>query len=209
MSSKAEPTPDPQDPGLDLPPELIPESEAIDWVDIHSNYGGGILEYWDAVRMGFPVFGKKSPEADFELIPLEDRSRCRWERGTGIVYSPTWFDRMVCRADLEAHWPDKWKSTAEQFQRSLLDIVQNEIRNALPPPRDLLKHRGGRPSRFDWDLFWIEITRYADTDGLPVRAKLHRHMMNYCAERWGDDAPSDSTVRERLARLYEILGLND
>jgi hypothetical protein len=203
MSSKVEPVGRPQSPALDLPSDLIPESEAINWVNKNGDFG--VLEYRDAVQKGFSLYGKKSPKTDLELIPLEVRSRCSWARGKGLIFNPSWFDRMVRRADLEARWPDQWKPLTEQFKRSVIDIVRAEIPNALPP--DLLKQPGGRPPKFNWDLFWIEITRYADTEGLPVRSKLHRHMMEYCAEQWGDKSPGDSTVRVKLAQLYGILGL--
>ena len=61
----------------------------------------------------------------------------------------------------------------------------------------------GRPPKFTWDAFWCHIVEIADTpDGLPMdRAELQRHMMDWCAEQWADDAPTDSTVREKLAKL--------
>jgi hypothetical protein len=66
---------------------------------------------------------------------------------------------------------------------------------------------GGRPPKVDWDLFWCEIVRLANRpDGLPEeRGALQRYMMDFCAQTWGDDAPGESTVRERLAKLDEVL----
>jgi len=66
------------------------------------------------------------------------------------------------------------------------------------------RNLGGRPPKFTWDAFWCHIVEIANTpDGLPPdRTELQRHMMDWCAEQWGDAAPSDSTVREKLAKLY-------
>jgi hypothetical protein len=63
---------------------------------------------------------------------------------------------------------------------------------------------GGRPPKIDWDLFWIEIVWRANTpDGLPEeRAALHKQMMQFCADRWGEEAPGDSTVRDKLSKLF-------
>jgi hypothetical protein len=83
--------------------------------------------------------------------------------------------------------------------------VPPEFKTAMPSdiePLPYPKRRGGRPPKFEWDLFWCEVVRVADTpDGLPERIKLHKHMLEYCSKKWGDDAPADSTIREKLAKL--------
>ena len=61
---------------------------------------------------------------------------------------------------------------------------------------------GGRPPKFEWRLFDREMLRIANLDGLPNRAELQRRMLDFSHLTWGDDAPGDSTVRERIAGLY-------
>jgi hypothetical protein len=69
-------------------------------------------------------------------------------------------------------------------------------------------HKGGRPVKYDWDLFSAQVIYIANLpDGLPARPELHRQMMDWCAERWGDNAPADSMVRDRLARLLRLTQL--
>jgi hypothetical protein len=65
------------------------------------------------------------------------------------------------------------------------------------------RNRGGRPPKFEWDLFRAEVTYYADLNNLPDRRTLHQYMMDYCNKMWGDSAPADSTVREKLGTLYD------
>jgi hypothetical protein len=63
-------------------------------------------------------------------------------------------------------------------------------------------NRGGRPAVWDWDAFNREVVRLANTiNGLPPRAELQRHMLDWCEQTWGE-SPAESTVRERIARIY-------
>jgi hypothetical protein len=56
--------------------------------------------------------------------------------------------------------------------------------------------------KFDWDPFWIEIVRMANTaDGLPEdREELHRYMTDFCAARFSDP-PHATAIRDKLAML--------
>lgn len=62
----------------------------------------------------------------------------------------------------------------------------------------------GRPTKWDWDGFWIEACRLANTpDGLPeCRADFTRHMQSWFADNNGGDSPSDSEIKEKARRLY-------
>ncbi len=65
---------------------------------------------------------------------------------------------------------------------------------------------GGRPKEYDWDAFAREIVRRANTpDGLPDRARLTRDMAQWCIDTWGKQ-PADSTLRERVSKLYPLEG---
>jgi hypothetical protein len=68
------------------------------------------------------------------------------------------------------------------------------------------KNKGGAPIQYDWDAFWCQIVEIANTpDGLPERNELHRTMMDWWNDRLGDNAPSDSMVRDKLSMLYAAL----
>jgi hypothetical protein len=76
-------------------------------------------------------------------------------------------------------------------------------RGSPMPSRNL----GGRPSKFDWEGYWIEIVKLANTpDGLPDRPKLRHHMQEFISNNWHAQ-PEESEIRKRLARLYEKLGI--
>ena len=64
------------------------------------------------------------------------------------------------------------------------------------------RNAGGRPPKYDWDEFNREVVRRANTpDGLPDRNMLTRDMREWCIQHWGDE-PSDSLLRERIAKIY-------
>ncbi len=69
------------------------------------------------------------------------------------------------------------------------------------PPRNT----GGRSSRPDWDIFWVEVARYAALNGLDpqYRRELQQHMARWAAENMTDPVPDDATIRGRLRLLYE------
>jgi hypothetical protein len=121
-----------------------------------------------------------------------------------------------------------WKErpiVIELFATDLQRIWWNDTTAATPPPpasaqtsesargrvsavaepalaHGVQRNVGGRPPKYDWDAFAREIVRLANTpDGLPKREELHRYMLDWCEKAWGD-APAESTVRERIARLY-------
>lgn len=64
--------------------------------------------------------------------------------------------------------------------------------------------RGGRPPKYKWDEFYLELIRLANTpDGLPEKqADLERHMAEWCALAWGQE-PAPSVIRSKLAPLYK------
>jgi hypothetical protein len=63
------------------------------------------------------------------------------------------------------------------------------------------KASGGRPPKFAWDDFWIEIVRIAELDGVPDRQELHRRMVEFVLN-WPEQ-PEESEIRKRLSKLYK------
>src|SRR4051794_5920971 len=78
-------------------------------------------------------------------------------------------------------------SAQKQIWQKLVDAPDPSFIKPTPSKR---KNLGGRPPKFNWDAFWCHIVEIANTpDGLPDRAELQRHMMDWCAEQW-DDTPA-------------------
>jgi hypothetical protein len=60
----------------------------------------------------------------------------------------------------------------------------------------------GRPRKYDWDSFYVEIAVLADLDGMPeTQADLERLMADWCNENW-EDQPSESMVRSKISSIY-------
>ena len=63
--------------------------------------------------------------------------------------------------------------------------------------------RRGRPPKYDWQAFMVEVVRTANTpDGLPERqVDLENIMLQWCQDKWGVQ-PSTSTIREKISPCY-------
>ena len=62
--------------------------------------------------------------------------------------------------------------------------------------------RRGRPPKFNWPAFYVEIAVQADLDGLPEKqAELERVMADWCSLTWGE-VPGESTLRHALSPIY-------
>jgi hypothetical protein len=59
-----------------------------------------------------------------------------------------------------------------------------------------------RPPKFNWDQFWLEVVRIANTaDGLPEdRGELQRRIVDFCVTRFSDP-PGAAAIRDKLAML--------
>lgn len=66
----------------------------------------------------------------------------------------------------------------------------------------------GKPARYDWDAFWVEVCRRVHEEGLPdTQGALVRHMLDWFAET-GRDVPDDSTVKKKIAPLWRALAIS-
>src|SRR6266496_2131542 len=86
--------------------------------------------------------------------------------------------------------PNRTKSSAADFSQSI-------------------GRKGGRPKEFDWDEIWIEICRHIHDKGVPkTQAELVRAVQKICELRF-EHQPSDSTLKPKIRRLFEVLGLDE
>jgi hypothetical protein len=78
-----------------------------------------------------------------------------------------------------------------------------ESESALPA-----KSKGGRPREYDWDALTIEVIRIANSlDGLPeTQTELIEQLLQWCENTWGKQ-PADSSVKSRVSKIYNELGL--
>ena len=117
---------------------------------------------------------------------------------------------LVAREDLRAFAERKRQHPAFLFD-TLLSEAESEGMKPQSLPRedaDSGKSRGGRPQEYDWDAFTIEIIRLANTpDGLPPKqADLIGQMLQWCENQW-EKQPAESSVKSRISRIYNRLGL--
>ena len=68
------------------------------------------------------------------------------------------------------------------------------------PSADPIKEN--RPGKFNWDQFWIEVVRIANTSkGLPAdKVELQRRMVDFCVTKFSDP-PGAAVIRDKLALL--------
>jgi hypothetical protein len=75
--------------------------------------------------------------------------------------------------------------------------------------KPVVKDKGGRPPKFDWRPFDIEIVRIANSaDGLPEKSEnLVRRMIGFVdSPAWDQEPPHENTIRERVRQMYQGLG---
>jgi hypothetical protein len=108
-----------------------------------------------------------------------------------------------CRIDvLWQHVLEQLNAPTALLMRQLLKEAKEEAAVSAGEKRSA--PQGGRPPKYDWDAFWIEIAIYAALNNLEEghRSELQTHMMKWAAEHWADP-PEDATIRGRLRKLYE------
>ena len=60
------------------------------------------------------------------------------------------------------------------------------------------------PLKFNWDQFWVEIVRMANTpEGLPEDSgELYRYMADFCAARFSNP-PGEARIRDKLVMVQQ------
>ena len=114
------------------------------------------------------------------------------------------------------HALEEYARSKRQFPAFLFDTLmpgQEELNNLAHTPSKPMadsiapsKNRGGRPQKYDWDQFTMEIIRIANApDGLPeTRAKLTELMLQWFADNFGEE-PAESSVKTRISKIYSYL----
>jgi len=93
----------------------------------------------------------------------------------------------------------------DQVERLWPGLLTQDNAEPMPQPEPSKAHRnaGGRPEKYDWWSFAVEVARRANTpDGLPERHILTRDMTDWCATHWAEE-PAPSLLRDRIADFYK------
>ena len=115
--------------------------------------------------------------------------------------------------------PSFLHNTFLELEVSEVNVELWENDNLVHPPSPIVvksqraNHRGGAPERFPWDEFDFHLVEIANgIDGLPTgygaQANLKDLMLQWCSDNW-DRPPAESTVKDRIAKLYRQLDLAD
>ena len=64
---------------------------------------------------------------------------------------------------------------------------------------------GGRPPKWDWDAFWVEICRIVYLDGVPsTQAEMVRKIQEWFVQQV-DAVPADSEIKKRVSKLFRVI----
>jgi hypothetical protein len=102
-----------------------------------------------------------------------------------------------------------WEPVAISFiELNTYDVVsrfcEGSVGGSGEAPK-IAKNPGGRPRKYNWDDFYIELIRLANNpDGLPERDELNRHMNDWCANNFVKQ-PEGSQIRNRLYGVLKAI----
>ncbi len=119
---------------------------------------------------------------------------------------------IVRRADLEAFgrkrnlFPRFLFDTLAPFAEPEPAWMTTKTKPIQPSEQPIHPNRGGRPREYDWDRFFLEIIRKANTpDGLPEKqADLIKEMLTWFRNTF-DSEPAESAVKGRISKIYQYL----
>src|SRR5262249_5813813 len=108
-----------------------------------------------------------------------------------------------------AHLIDRSEQPNAADQRAtsggVVPLTPTELTSERQDLNASARNRGGRPAKYDWEAFYCEIIKRANTvDGLPDRAELTANMKEWCQNEWNAEPP-DSLVRDKIAKVYNVL----
>ena len=154
------------------------------------------LEYWRTPESVNVLHGKTKGGLIWEL------EGCEYYPVVPILPEPTlsklFPDSGFMENNMPVVWPEGWKFSPKQSQ---LDDASSAA-SVLPVQT---KNVGGRPLKFDWDDFWIEVVRFVADSGLAddARVECQKHMLSWTAKKW-DTPPAESTIRQKLVKVFSV-----
>jgi hypothetical protein len=113
-----------------------------------------------------------------------------WDEGI-VTIEPSWAGSPAATLPVYPLF-----SLGEVCRHFHIDIQQDET-----APR----RRGGRPTKYDWDAFWVEVCRRMHEEGLPeTQEKLVGKMQGWFTDR-GEENIDPRTIEKKIAKLLEVL----
>ena len=116
-----------------------------------------------------------------------------------------WDDGIVM---IEPSWtgsPPEMLPVYPMFGR---EEVCNHFDIDIDQKKTATQRRGGRPARYDWDEFWVEVCRRLYENSPPkTQSQLAGEMLSWFIDR-GDENIDQRTIEKKIAPLLKVLNLN-
>ncbi|MFC7736504.1 hypothetical protein ACFQX4_11740 [Roseomonas sp. GCM10028921] len=124
------------------------------------------------------------------------------------------FAGIVMRAeDILAIWPAPPDKNAQTMPSDGSEAAPQPVTTtqATDEPKLAARNTGGKPSRHDWDAFWIEVAHWAAEYTLEPakRPELQKHMVDWATARDPCSPMEPATIRRKLAALYAAGGASN
>jgi hypothetical protein len=151
---------------------------------------------------GSPYF--EDEDRTLQLRPdFWERNAVSWKESR--LQAPNWFGApgafnyiTVSTSELMEMFPHP----SEPAPVSLDTTGNSSQKKTTPTPTTAQR---GRPEKYNWTEFYVEVIVRADLDNLPEsQAELERSMADWCEQKWGIQ-PGDSTIREKISPIYNHL----
>jgi hypothetical protein len=112
------------------------------------------------------------------------------------------------RTQPEPVFEDRADELLKVIIRQLDRLIElQEARRPGGVPKDLKpKNMGGRPEKYDWQTFDLEVMRIANLDGFSTRDELRRRMIDWITLNWPEQ-PGDAMLRGKLRKIGDYLKL--
>lgn len=110
---------------------------------------------------------------------------------------------LASEKDLEAYLNSDDQPTAESDIDTAEKAEQIEIATAANTATPA--HRGGRPTKWDWEACLIEICRINHIEGLPEnQMDVVRKLQDWFISQVGD-APAESEIKKRVSKVFRAI----
>ena len=157
---------------------------------------------WDKIlKEQVQAIGREQGEDELCAIPnnVFEKAQFEWDEG-GTVYSGNveYKDIWIRFDDLEREFPTTVNEETNEVGSALSST------NVVALDRTVTKR--GRPPKYNWDEFYVEIIRLANgIDGVPeTQAELEATMAEWCQNNWGTE-PAESTIRDKISPIYKAI----
>jgi hypothetical protein len=159
----------------------------ITLAEVEAIVGGGVEERRAKIRQGGLAGDLRWTREVFE------NGLTRWVRPTDWLPEPEWERGRLGR--LRGHFDE----------RGVRVEVRRDCAVSCFGIAETAQNRGGRPPKWDWDAFWVELCALVHEEGVPATqaelvGKLHQWFIDQ-----SDKAPAESEIKRRVSKLMRRL----